>query len=85
MSQLRFEMKPVEKKREKKYLKKSIYDPIIDEFMESGHNLVEITVEGRKPWSFRSSLTKRIEARGLEIEVSSAGDFIYLERKPKAT
>ena len=82
MSQLRFEMRPVEKKRAKSYLKKSIYDPIIDQFLESGYNLVEVTVEGRKPWSFRSALKTRIKARGLEIEVSTVGDCIYLEKKP---
>ena len=84
MGQLRFEMKPVEEKRGKEYRKKSIYDPIIDQFIESGHNLVEITVEGRKPYSFRSAITARIEGRELEIEVSTVGDCIYLEKKPSS-
>jgi ribosomal protein S12 methylthiotransferase accessory factor YcaO len=50
---------------------------MIDQFIESGHNLAEITVEGRKPYSVVSSLIKRIEARGLEIEVSTAGGCVY--------
>jgi len=85
VSQLRFEMKPVEKKREKGYIKKSIYDSMIDQFIKSGHNLVEITVEGRKPNSVATSLIKRIKVRGLEIEASTARGCIYLERKPSST
>lgn len=85
MSQIRFEMRPVEKKRGKSFLKKSIYDSLLDQFIESGHNLVEITIEGRKPYSFRSALMKRIAVRGLEIEVSTVGGYVYLERKPSST
>jgi len=85
VSQIRFEMRPVEKKRGKSYLKRSIYDSLLDQFIESGHNLVEVTIEGRKPGSFRSALVTRIETRGLEIEVSTAGGYVYLERKPNST
>ena len=85
MSSLRFEMRPVEEKRKKGSLKKSMYDPILDQFIESGHNLAEITVEGKKPHNALQALIQRIKARGLEIEASTAGDFIYLERKPSST
>ena len=85
MSELKYEMKPVENKRERIFLKKSIYDPILDEFIKSGNNLVEVTVEGKRPNQVASALLKRIEKRGLEIEVSTAGGCIYLERKPSAT
>ena len=47
MSSIKFEMRPVQVKRVKMYTKKSVYDPIIDQFLESGHNLVEISVEER--------------------------------------
>ena len=41
MSEIKFEMKQVTEKREKKSKKVSIYDPIIDKFLETGHDLVE--------------------------------------------
>ena len=82
MSKISFEMKPVEKKREKKYHKGSIYDPIIDQFIESGHNLVEITVEDKKASYVVTQLDKRIETRELDIVASWTGDIVYLEKKP---
>lgn len=75
-------MKPVEKKRLKSYFKKSIYDPLIDEFINSGHELVEISVEERRPSYVSSQLQKRIDVRELDIIASSAGGFAYLEKKP---
>lgn len=60
----------------------SKYDPIIDRFIECEQDLVEIGVEGRKPSYVTSQLRRRIEDRGLEIVASSAGGFVYLERKP---
>jgi len=82
MSKIRFEMRPVEKKREKKYLKGSIYDPMIDQFLESGHDLVQITVEEKKASYVVTQLNKRIETRELNIVASWAEDAVYLERKP---
>lgn len=79
MSQLKFTMKPIEEKR-KGY--RSIYDPIIDEFIEKGSDLVEVTVEGKKANYVVTNLSKRIEARGLDIEASSVGGVAYLEKKP---
>ena len=82
MSEIKFEMRPVEKKKEKKYHKGSVYDPIIDQFLESGQELVEISVEGRKAGYVITQLDRRIETRGLDIIASRGGDFVYLERKP---
>lgn len=79
MSQLKFTMRPIEEKR-KGY--RSVYDPIIDEFMEKGSDLVEVTVEGKKATYVAANLNKRIESRGLEIEASSGGGVAYLEKKP---
>jgi len=81
MSQLKFTMRPTEEKR-KKYQRKSLYDPIIDEFIEKGKELVEVTIEGRKAPSAAIALRKRIEARGLDIIVSTVGGVVYLEKKP---
>jgi len=81
MSEIVFEMKVVEKKREGMFMKTSIYDPMIDQFIESGNDLVEITVEGRKAAYIRHQLQTRIEKRGLDIIASSGGGFTYLEKK----
>ncbi|MCW3989208.1 MAG: hypothetical protein NWE88_03930 [Candidatus Bathyarchaeota archaeon] len=82
MSEIRFEMKPVQDKRKKLSGKKSIYDPIIDQFLESGNDLVEVRVEDRLPGYVVGQLQKRIDIRELEIEVSGAQGFVYLEKKP---
>jgi len=81
MSKIKFDMRVVEKKREGKFLKGSIYDPMIDQFIESGNDLVEIEVEGKKAGYIKHQLQLRIERRGLDIIASAAGGFAYLERK----
>jgi len=82
MSKLKFEMRAVEEKRVKKYHKGSVYDPIIDQFLESGQELVEITVEDKRPSYVVTQLSRRIETRELDIVASSGGDVVYLEKKP---
>jgi len=82
MSEIVFEMKEVEKKREGKFQKKSIYDPLIDKFIESGHELVEISIEGRSGSYISHQLKTRIAKRQLDIVASSGGGFAYLEKKP---
>ena len=69
--------KPVKRPRRKR---RSKYDPIIDQFIELGQDLVEIKVKGRKPTYVKSQLMRRIKDRGLEISASSAGGLVYLER-----
>jgi len=81
MTEIKFEMRVVEKKREGKFMKASIYDPMIDQFIESGNDLVEIQVEGKKATYIRHQLQTRIEKRGLDIIASSGGGFTYLEKK----
>ncbi len=79
MSKVIYEMKPVEVKRKKLLMKKSVYDPMIDAFIESEDKLVEISVEGKKAGYVVIQLTKRIEKRKLEINASAAQNFVYLE------
>lgn len=69
------------KETREKYGKEE-YDKIIDQFMESGHNLVEMTVENRKANYVKSVLRKRISERGLEeqVKASYVEEWIYLER-----
>ena len=42
-------MREVKEKRKKEIKRGSIYDPMIDQFLEAGHSLVEIEVEGKDP------------------------------------
>jgi len=85
MSEIKFEMRAVEEKRVKKYHKGSVYDPIIDQFLESGEELVEITVEGKRASYVVTQLNRRIDTRELDIVVSSGGDVVYLEKKKHET
>jgi len=61
---------------------KEEYDRIIDQFMESGHKLVEMTVENRSANYIRNILRKRINERGLEeqVKASYVDQWIYLEK-----
>jgi len=81
MSEIKYEMKPVTEKREKARRYKSIYDPMIDAFIDSGQDLVEITVEDMEPGYIVTQLKKRIETRELDIDVSHGGGFVYMEKK----
>lgn len=83
MSEVKYEMKPVTKKREKTSAKKSIYDPMIDEFLNCGKDLVEITVKDKdmKTGYLVTQLNKRIEKRKLNIVASHDGTVVYLETK----
>jgi hypothetical protein len=80
MSEIKFTMREVKEKREKKIKRGSIYDPMIDRFLEAGHDLVEIEVEGKKPDYVAGMLKKRIRARGLEIKATAVSDVVYLEK-----
>jgi len=83
MSVIKFEMRRVDEKRRKTNLKVSRYDPIIDQFIASGEELVEISVEDKKAPYIATQLKKRIGLRELqlEMEASAAGGFAYLEKK----
>jgi len=81
MSKIRFEMRAVNKKRPKTYMKGSIYDPIIDQFIAGGEELVEINIEGKKPGYVITQLDRRIKTRELDIIASRGGGFVYLEKK----
>jgi hypothetical protein len=58
------------------------YDQIIENFIESGHNLVEITIEDRAPIYVKKVLEKRIKERRIEekVEISYVDKWLYLER-----
>jgi len=83
MSDVKFDLKPVDRKPSRKYRKGSKYDPIIDMFLESGHGLVKVEVPDKDANYLRTQLKKRIDARDLEtqIEVSVVNNIAYLEKK----
>ena len=78
---IKFDMKPVQVKREKLSIHVSIYDPMINQFIDGGEELVQIKVEDKKEGYVVSQLRKRMDVRKLEIEVSHAQGFVYLEKK----
>jgi hypothetical protein len=83
LSDVKFDLEPVEKKPSRKYRKGSKYDPIIDSFLESEHDLVKVEVSGKDANYLRTQLKKRIDARDLQsnVEVSVVNNIAYLEKK----
>jgi len=82
MSEVEFELKPVEEKPSRKYHKKSKYDPIIDEFMEMEEDLVKVEIEDKDANYLRTQLKKRIETRELqdELDVAVVNGVCYIEK-----
>ncbi|MFB0558696.1 MAG: hypothetical protein ACETVY_06235 [Candidatus Bathyarchaeia archaeon] len=82
MSDLKFELKPVDKKPSRRYRKGSKYDPVLDAFMEGEDTLVEVSLEGKDVNYLRMQLNKRIEARDLgdRVKVSVVNNVAYLEK-----
>jgi hypothetical protein len=58
------------------------YDEMLDKFLESGQNLVEITVENRDTAYVKYILKKKIMERGImdQVKTSRVDEWIYLER-----
>jgi hypothetical protein len=83
LSDIEFELEPVEKKSRRRYRKGSKYDPIIDSFLNGPHNLVKVEAAGKDANYLRLQLKKRIDARDLsnKIEVSVINNMTYLEKK----
>ncbi|MBN1682915.1 hypothetical protein JW865_05110 [Candidatus Bathyarchaeota archaeon] len=83
MSEVKFDLSPVDKKPTRKYRKGSKYDPIIDKFISAKHDLVKVQVTGKDANYLRTQLKKRIDARDMtgKIEVSVVNNIAYLEKK----
>jgi hypothetical protein len=83
MSEVEFDLKPVDKKPSRKYRKGSKYDPIIDSFLKSEHELVKVEVPDKDANYLRTQLKKRVDARDLQdkVEVSVVNNVAYLEKK----
>jgi len=80
MSEIKFKLKPREKKPRRRYRKGSKYDPILDAFIEATDGLVEVTVEGRDANYLRTQLNKRIDAKGLKVKTSVVNNVLYIEK-----
>ena len=79
MSKIKYEMKSVTTKQVK--VSRSIFDPIIDEFIKSDNRLVELTTEAKSPGYMKTSLVKRLVKREItNIEVTLGYGVIYLEK-----
>ena len=83
MSDVKFDLKPVEKKPSRKYRKGSKYDPIIDGFLDGSHDIVKVEVHGKDANYLRTQLKKRLDARDLnnKVEVSVVNNVTYMEKK----
>jgi hypothetical protein len=82
MSEVRFNLKPVDEKPSRRYRKGSKYDPVIDAFLEGEEDLVEVNVSGKDANYLRTQLTKRIDARNLKrVKVSVVNNVCYLEKE----
>jgi hypothetical protein len=81
MAEVKFNLKPVDKKPSRRHRKGSKYDPVVDPFMESYETLVSIDVEEKNDNYLRTKLYKRIEARKLaRIKVYLIYNVTYLEK-----
>jgi hypothetical protein len=80
MSNVSFDLSPVDKKPNRKYRKGSKYDPIIDRFLEGEDKLVTVEVAGKEANYVRTQLKKRIDARDLKVDISVVNNKVYLEK-----
>jgi hypothetical protein len=82
MSEVKFDLKPVNEKPSRKYRKGSKYDPILDSFLSGEHDLVKVEVANKDANYLRTQLNKRIEARELQnqVKVSVVNNVAYLEK-----
>ena len=82
MSDITFNLTPVDEKPTRKYRKGSKYDPLLDAFMSGSHNLVKVEVPGKDANYLRTQLNKRIEARDIHtLKVSVVNSICYLEKE----
>ncbi len=82
MSEVRFNLTPVEEKPSRRYRKGSKYDPILDAFMEGIDSLVAVEVPEKDANYLRTQLNKRIDARRLRgVKVSVVNNACYLEKE----
>ncbi len=81
MTEVKFDLSPVNKKPQRKYRKGSKYDPIIDAFLKKDEGLVTVEIKGKDSNYIRTQLKKRIDARELKnLGISVVNNKVYLEK-----
>jgi len=80
LSDVKFNISPIGEMPKRKYRKGSKCDPIIDKFLEGNHKLVNVKVLGKDGNYLRIQLKKRVDARGLNVDVSVVNNKVYLEK-----
>ncbi len=81
MSDVTFNLQPVDEKPTRKYRKGSKYDPLLDAFLSGTNDLVSVNVAGKDANYLRTQLNKRIDARNLHsLKVSVVNNVCYLEK-----
>ena len=81
MSDVMFNLHPVEEKPTRKYRKGSKYDPLLDAFISGPNDLVSVNVTGKDANYLRTQLNKRMDARNLhDLKVSVVNNVCYLEK-----
>jgi len=85
MSDIRFNIQPVEKKPDKKrspYSTGSKYEPIINAFLESEHEMVMVDGTGIEANYLSGQLKKIITVKEIDsVQVSVRNKEVYLEKK----
>lgn len=78
MSEKKYTIKPVKELPPRRFRRETLYDELVEDFLESGEKYAEVSVEGKKPATVISALRKRVIGEG--IVVRSIGGKVYLER-----
>ena len=80
LTQVDYTLSPVGNKPTRRYRKGSKYDPILDAFIDTESQLVEVTVKDKDSNYIRTQLKKRIDARSLDVQISVVNNKVYLEK-----
>ncbi|MFX0201006.1 MAG: hypothetical protein ACFFCW_33215 [Candidatus Hodarchaeota archaeon] len=82
MSEVRFNLTPVEEKPSRRYRKGSKYKPILDAFMNGTEKIVEVTVEGKDANYLKVQLDSCIDSGDLKnkVKISVVNNVAYLEK-----
>ena len=78
MAEKKYTLKPVKELPQRRFRRETIYDDIVEDFLESNEKYAEVTVEGKKPETLLSALRKR--AKNKNLKVMKLSGKVYLER-----
>jgi len=82
MSEMRFELKPVDERPKRSFKRGSKYNPIIDRFLMEKHDLVKVEVEDKDVGFIRYYRNRLIISRGMKdrVKASVVDGGLYLEK-----